>query len=452
MASAPPLTGPLADQLAMKRRPITLILLTTAYFFSYMDRQILAILQELIRKDLHLSDTQLGLLAGFAFAIFYATLGIPVARFADRGNRVNIIAIALTLWSIMTALCGLAQNFWQLLLARIGVGVGEAGSSPPSHSIIADLYPPEKRAGAMGIYSLGVVLGTAFGTMIGGFVAHLYGWRVAMFTVGLPGVALAILIKAIMVEPRRGLSDVQIVTEGEDRGTMPSVGDGFRAMWADHAARHLVMGVTITSLIGYGHAAFGPSFLQRSLGVSMLQVASIVAPVGAVMGSLSAVGGGWLANKAAERWGLHSQAWLVFGLKLFGLPLSFLFYASSDPWVAIPLYWFAVLLLGSYLGPTFALIQGRAPLRMRALWAAITLLVINLVGLGLGPTLIGVISDLLKPQFGEGSLRYAMMTFAAASPWAIWHYWRAGVLLKRGERAAQAAGPSANSPNSTVEA
>lgn len=421
----------IAESLAMKRRGVTLFLLTTAYFFSYMDRQILAILQELIRRDLHLTDTQLGLLAGFAFAIFYATLGIPVARLADRGNRVTIIAVALALWSLMTAVCGLAQNFVQLLAARIGVGVGEAGSSPPSHSIIADLYPPEKRAGAMGVYSLGVVLGTAFGTIIGGTVAHLYGWRVAMFTVGLPGILLAIAVKLFVVEPTRGLSDVQIVAEGEARGTIPPIGDGFRSMLASGPAFNLVMGVTITSLIGYGHAAFGPSFLQRSVGLSMIDVARYVAPVGAVFGTISAVGGGWLANRVAARWGLYAQAWLVCALKCVGLPLSFLFFASSDPYVAVPLYWLSVLFVSSYLGPTFALIQGLAPLRMRALWAAVTLLVINLVGLGLGPTAIGAISDLLRPTFGEDSLRYAMLTFAAATPWALWHYWRAGVLLKR---------------------
>ena len=421
----------IAATLALKRRGITLTLLTTGYFFSYMDRQILAILQELIRKDLMLSDTQLGLLAGFAFAIFYATLGIPVARLADRGNRVTIIAVALALWSVMTAVCGLAQNFVQLLAARIGVGVGEAGSSPPSHSIIADLYPPEKRAGAMGIYSLGVVLGTAFGTMIGGFVAHLYGWRVAMFTVGLPGIMLAILVKLFVVEPPRGLSDAQIVAEGQDEGVIPPLGEGFRTMFASGPAFNLVMGVTITSLIGYGQAAFGPSFLQRSVGLSMIDVARYVAPVGAVCGTISAVCGGWLANKAAARYGLHAQAWLVLALKCVGLPLSFLFYFSTDPDVAVPLYWLSVLFVSSYLGPSFALIQGLAPLRMRALWAAVTLLVINLVGLGLGPTAIGLISDLLRPRFGEDSLRYAMLTFAAATPWALWHYWRAGVLLKR---------------------
>lgn len=436
-----PLPQEIADTLAIKRRGLTLTLLTIAYFFSYMDRQILAILQELIRADLDLSDTQLGLLAGFAFAIFYATLGIPVARLADKGNRVNIIAIALAIWSFMTAICGLAQNFVQLLLARIGVGIGEAGSSPPSHSIIADLYPPEKRAGAMGIYSLGVVLGAAGGSIIGGELAAAFGWRVAIMAVGIPGIILAVVLKLVLVEPRRGLSDVQIVAEKEKQGTMPPLAEGFRAMFGNGPAFHLVMGVTITSLIGYGHSAFGPSFLMRSLNFELTDISRLVAPVGALMGTLSAVVGGWLANRVAKQYGIHAQAWLVLTMKLVGLPLSFLFYLTTDQNLALLAYFVSLLLVNSYLGPTFALIQGLAPLRMRALWAAVTLLVINLVGLGLGPTLIGVISDLLRPAYGEESLRYAMLTFAAATPWALFHYWRAGVLLKRraSEQAAAAA-------------
>ncbi len=186
-----------ADRLSVSRRGLTLALLTITFFFSYMDRQILAILQELIRTDLRLTDTQLGLIAGFAFALFYATLGMPIARLADRGNRVNIIAVAITIWSLMTAVCGLAQNFVQLLFARIGVGIGEAGAAPPSHAMIADLYPPEQRAGAMAIYSLGVVFGIAGGSIIGGTVAQFYGWRVAMMLVGFPGIAVAILLKRL---------------------------------------------------------------------------------------------------------------------------------------------------------------------------------------------------------------------------------------------------------------
>ena len=424
------MVAPASAEKALGRRSWTLFLLTVAYFFSYMDRQILAILQEDIRAELLLSDTQLGLLAGFAFAIFYATLGLPVARLADRGNRVTIITIALTIWSGMTAVCGLAQNFVQLLLARIGVGIGEAGSSPPSHSIIADLYPPEKRAGAMGIYSLGVVLGAAGGTMIGGTLAHFWGWRTAMFAVGIPGILLAIVIKLFVVEPPRGMSDPAHAAASAKE--MPAFGAGFRSLFANRAAVHLVMGVTITSLIGYGQTAFGPSFIIRNMGLNKLEIASIVAPVGAVCGTISAVMGGWLANKAAERWGLHAQAWLVLVMKGVGLPLSFVFFMSTNPWVGIPIYWASLLLVNSYLGPTFALIQGLAPLRMRALWAAVTLLVINLIGLGLGPTLIGVISDALKPSLGDGeALRWAMLTFAAATPWALFHYWRAGVWLKR---------------------
>nr|WP_254447819.1 MFS transporter [Sphingomonas sp. ID1715] len=192
---------------ALSRRTLTLFLLTLTYFFSYMDRQILSILLEPIRADLKLSDTQLGLLTGLAFAVFYATLGIPVARLADRGNRRNIVAISLAVWSLFTALCGLAQNYVQLLLARIGVGVGEAGSSPPSHSMIADLYPPDRRAGAMAVYTSGVVLGGGFGTMIGGYLAHEYGWRLAIMAVGLPGLALAIIVRLFVVEPPRGMSD-----------------------------------------------------------------------------------------------------------------------------------------------------------------------------------------------------------------------------------------------------
>jgi MFS family permease len=419
----------IADALALKRRTLTLALLTLTYFFSYMDRQILAILLELIKADLKLSDTQLGLLAGFAFAIFYAGLGIPVARLADRANRRNIIAVSLALWSLMTALCGLAQNYTQLLLARIGVGVGEAGSSPPSHSIIADLYPVEKRASAMAIYSLGVVLGGGFGTMIGGWLASHYGWRVAIIAVGVPGILLAVVVRLFVVEPRRGLSDAARAAE---QGDMPTIWSAFRDMWRDAAARHLVLAVTLTSLIGYATTSWGPSYLQRSLGFSVGQVALVIAPIAAILGTVSGVGGGRVADWAAKRWGIHAQSWMVGLLKCAALPFTLIFFLTDVPAIAIGAYALNMLFANSYLGPTFAMLQGLAPLRMRAMWAAITLLVINLIGLGLGPTLIGVLSDALVPWTGkEESLRWALVTVTAATPWAIFHYWRGGVMLRR---------------------
>lgn len=419
------------DAIALRRRSLTLGLLTFAYFFSYMDRQILAILQELIKADLQLSDTQLGLVGGFAFALFYATLGIPVARLADRGNRKRLVAISLALWSAMTAVTGLAQNFVQLLIARIGVGIGEAGSSPPSHSMIADLYPPEKRAGAMAIYSLGVVLGAAFGTIIGGTIAKFYGWRVAMYVVGLPGVALAVLVWWLVVEPRRGLSDPSHVPSSEPQ---PALGTGFASLWASGPARHLVAAVTLTSMIGYGLTYWGPSYMQRSLAVDILTISLMVAPIAGVAGTISAVGGGKIADRLARSHGLHAQSWMVALLKLIALPCLLAFFMIDHAGIAIAAYVVAVLFQNSYLGPTFALIQGLAPVRLRALWAAITLLVINLIGLGLGPTLVGVISDALRPSLGADSLRWSMFLFAAVTPWAIWHYWRAGVLLRRGCR------------------
>lgn len=410
-----------------KRRALTLLLLTFAYFFSYMDRQILAILNEDIIRDLHLSDAQMGILGGMAFAIFYAGLGIPVAWLADRSNRVRIIAGALAIWSGFTALGGLAGNFWQLLGARIGVGIGEAGSSPPSHSIIADLYPPDKRASAMSIYSLGVGLGAAFGTIIGGVVATYYGWRVAMYVIGLPGLLLAAIIWAVVPEPKRGLSDAQIAMDT----ARPSLIDGFTTLFANRAALHLVAGFTLTSMIGYGLTAFGPSFMQRSFGFTKLDIALKVAPAGAIIVAVAAIASGRIADRLTRRYGQYSQSFMVAVFKTIGLPLTLCVYTATNPTFGVGAYFLSILFSTAYLGVTFALIQSEAPIRSRATWAAITLLVNNMIGLGLGPFLVGMLSDALKPAYGAESLRYSMFVFAAITPWAIFHYWRAGVLLKR---------------------
>ncbi|MDB5680540.1 MAG: transporter [Sphingomonas bacterium] len=418
--------------LAIKRRGLTLALLTMAYFFSYMDRSILAILQEAIIRDLRVSDFAMGIISGTAFAIFYAGLGLPVARLADRTNRVRIISIALAIWSGFTALGGLATNFWQLLGARIGVGIGEAGSSPPSHSIIADLYPPEKRTSAMAIYSLGVGLGAAMGTVLGGTVLHFYGWRAALYVVGLPGLLLAIVIWAFVPEPKRGLSDAQLAVQSDSQ---PGFLECVRALLANRAALHLIMGFTLTSMIGYGHAAFGPSYLQRSFGFGPLDIAWKVAPAAALVILAGTIGSGKLADWLARRRGIHAQATMVAVFKACALPFMVLFYATSSTTVAVSCYMAALFFGSCYLGPTFSLIQGEAPLRQRAMWSAIALLVNNLIGLGLGPALVGGVSTLLKPVYGAESLRYAMFIFAAITPWAIFHYWRAGVMLKRARAA-----------------
>ena len=409
-----------------RARNVTLALLTITYFFSYMDRQILAILLEDIKADLLLNDTQLGLLSGFAFALFYATLGIPVAALADRMNRVNIISIALALWSGMTALCGLAQNFTHLLLARIGVGVGEAGSSPPSHSIIADLYPANKRALALSIYSLGVTLGAAAGQMFGGNLTYFFDWRVAFIAIGLPGVVLAVIVKVFATEPMRKAEPGAV-----EAAETPSVRDGFRSIFANAAAVWLIIGVTLTSMIGYALTGWTPAYLIRSFELNTLQIGNIVAPLLAVAGIASGLGSGWLANRLSDRFGLHTQALMVAVLKGIALPFLIWFYLAENATWAVGAYFVAVLFQSCYLGPTFSLIQTLAPLKMRAVWAAITLLVINLIGLGIGPTLVGVISDVFATRYGEESLRYSLLLIASFTPLAIFAYWRAAVALRR---------------------
>ncbi|WP_284124464.1 spinster family MFS transporter [Parerythrobacter aestuarii] len=424
MATAAPASA--GVEVSATARKVTLFLLTVTYFFSYMDRQILAILLEDIKADLLLTDTQLGFLSGLAFALFYATLGIPVAALADRMNRVNIISIALALWSAMTAVCGLAQNFAQLLAARIGVGIGEAGSSPPSHSIIADLYPVEKRALALSIYALGVTLGSAAGQMFGGNLTYFFDWRVAFIVIGLPGVVLAIFVKLFATEPPRR-AEPNAVADADQ----PSVADGFRSILSNPAARWMIAGVTITSAIGYALTGFTPSYLQRSFELNTLQIGNIVAPLLAIAGVASGLGGGWLANRMTARDGLWRQPWMIAALKTIALPFLVWFYWADSAWIAVGVYFVALLFQSSYLGPTFAVIQTLAPLKMRAVWAAITLLIINLIGLGLGPTLTGVLSDMFAPQYGTESLRYALLVIASFTPVAIFCYWRASVLLKR---------------------
>lgn len=409
-----------------RARKVTLFLLTVTYFFSYMDRQILAILLEDIKADLLLTDTQLGLLSGFAFALFYATLGIPVAALADRMNRVNLISIALALWSAMTAVCGLAQNFVQLLAARIGVGIGEAGSSPPSHSIIADLYPAEKRALALSIYSLGVTLGAAAGQMFGGNLTYFFDWRVAFIFIGLPGVILAVIVKLFATEPPRRAEPGAVADDSQ-----PTIREGFRSIMANAAARWMIAGVTLTSAIGYALTGWTPAYLIRIFDLNTLQVGNIVAPLLALAGVVSGLGGGWLANKLTARDGLWRQPWIIAVLKTLALPFLIWFYLAEEPVTAVGVYFIALLFQSSYLGPTFAVIQTLAPLKMRAVWAAISLLIINLIGLGLGPTMTGVLSDLFQPRFGDESLRYGLLVIAGITPFAILCYWRAAVLLKR---------------------
>ena len=397
-------------------------MLVIVYIFNFLDRQIVTILAEPIKVDLGLNDTQIGLMTGLAFAIFYTVLGIPLARLADRANRVNIIAVALTVWSGMTVLCGYAQNFTQMLLARIGVGVGEAGCSPPAHSLIADYYPPEKRASALSIYALGIPIGSILGYLAGGWIAEFYGWRMAFLIVGVPGVLLAVFFKFLVREPIRGMSE----PGGQAAATeQPPFFHTVKTLLSNRTMLHLAMGGALTSFVGYGLGQWLPAYFIRLHDMGLAETATYF---GLVIGVASAIGtlvGGTLADKLAvrdRRW----YAWLPAYGVLLAFPFYFIGMLVANPYLAIGIMVIPSILNSLWLGPTFGTIQNLAPTRMRALASAMLLFILNIIGLGFGPFLVGVLSDQLVPQFGEESLRYAILIATAAYFWAGTHFLLAG--------------------------
>lgn len=382
-------------------------MLTVVYVFNFIDRQIFAILAQSIKTDLGLSDTQLGALGGVAFGIFYATLGIPIARLADRYSRVNVITISLTVWSAMTALQAFAGGFWQLLLARIGVGVGEAGGSPPSHSLLADYFPSGERAGALGIYALGIPIGILFGNMAGGWINEFFGWRNAFLLVGIPGVLLAIVFKRTVKEPARGHS------EGKQYVAQPTVpfSTVVKTMWSFRSFRHLALGAGTQAFVGYGSIAWMPAFLERVHGLSSGQVGTAL---GLIIGIFGAAGT-LLGGKWADRLGARDQRWYMWlpALSfLLAVPFSLAVFLTDNLVLLLCLYAVPVLLVNVYTGPTFGTNQTLAPVAMRAAASAFLIFIINMIGLVCGPIALGALSDVLQTGWGmndQDSLRYALL-------------------------------------------
>jgi MFS family permease len=397
-------------------RRYVLGLLLVVYVVNFIDRSIVNILLEPIKQEFHPSDTALGFLSGVAFAIFYATLGIPIARWADRGVRRDIISLALFLWSGMTALCGFARTFPQLVLARVGVGVGEAGCSPPAHSILSDYYPPERRGTAFAIYALGIPIGTAFGYFTGGWMAEALGWRSAFLLVGLPGLALALVVRLTLREPPRGHAEAR-----RDAGPAPEPLEVMRTMWRLPTFRHLAAAATLHAFVGYGLANWNAAFLIRSHGMSLGEVGTWLSMIAVVFGGLGTFLGGYLSDRLATR-DVRYSLWVPGVSTFVAVPFAFAFYLWPDPRVALAFAGIPVFFGAMYLGPTFALTQALAPLRMRAVASAFLLFMLNLIGLGLGPQGVGIASDLLAPQLAEDSLRGALALTVLLNLWSGAHY------------------------------
>ena len=401
-----------------------LVILTLVYVVNYLDRQILGILLPYIQKEFTLDDFAAGLLSGTVFAVIYATLGIPLATFADRMSRRNIIAVSLATFSLMTVLSGYTTQFWQLLVTRFGTGIGEAGTGPSINSMIADLYPPQKRAGALAFYSAGLNVGLLFGFFGGGWMLEHYGWRSAFIASGAPGLLLVFLLLFTVREPTRGTVDKLI-----DDAKTPTLMEVARFLWGQHSFRWISLGCSMSAFGGYAGLYFIPKFLIVSHHMTPVQVGVALSLLTGVFGAV----GTYMSGVLADRFGKTNVNWYMYVpiiaafVVIFFTPFFYLAPTTAECLAAgvIP-----VLMNAAYLGPSYAMAQGMVPLRMRAQTIGILLFVLNMIALGLGPATVGLISDLLQPAFGPDSLRYALMTSIVTTLLAAFCYWRATRTLK----------------------
>jgi predicted MFS family arabinose efflux permease len=406
--------------LGKSARRYALAVLVVVYTFNFIDRQILAILLPAIKAEFLVDDWVLGFLAGSAFALFYATLGMPIALLADRWNRRNLIALALAIWSAMTALSGIAANVLQLSLARIGVGIGEAGCSPPAHSMISDYYPPEKRATAMGVFTVGISAGIMIAYLAGGWVAENIGWRAAFLIVGLPGLILALIVRFTVVEPTRGSSEGR-----QDSDTRYGILAVSKFLYRRKSFLHMSFGSALASFNAYAILSFFPSFLIRSHGMNLQEIGMYLGVIIGISSAIGFVGGGYIADRLGaidRRYALWAIAASALTAWLFVLPLYLL---DNSTWVLI-LFFVASIPTNVYLATTFAQTQSLVRLRMRAAASAILLFIINIIGLGLGPQIAGILSDFLAASYGVESMRYSLLAIGfVMGPWVAFHYYAA---------------------------
>ena len=419
---------------------VVVVILSAVYSVNYIDRQIVAILLDPIKAEFGVSDTVLGLLAGPAFALFYATVGVPLAMLADRVNRKRLIAWSLGFFSLMTLACGLAAQFWQLLIARVLTGVGEAGTGPASQSVISDLFKPHERASAQAGYAVGVNVGLMVAFFSGGWIAQEFGWRMAFIGAGLPGLVLVLFLMAFVKEPSRPIPDKQ--------ADNPTFIDTVKVLWQRKSFLWLIIGGGLSAFASYGVTMFVPSFLMRSHELSPADVGLILALFVGLGGGTATFLSGVLADRLSRkdvRWNMYVPALAAVISILFWPVVIF----QGNSVLAISALAVPLALGVAFIGPLIATVQTLAPVRMRARAAAIQMLVGNLIGLGLGPLVIGFISDQLRPHYGEDSLKFALAAGVIASVLSILAYIMAARSL-RGDIEATGevrfGGPEAASP------
>ena len=402
----------------------TLTLLVLAYTLSMCDRMILSILFPDIKAEFGLSDTQLGLLGGLSFALFYATMGLPIARLSDQHSRKRIIIVSLVIFSVMTAFSGLAAGFISLLLLRVGVGIGEAGVNPASHSIIADYFPPKRRGFAMATLMLGGSFGMILGFVGGGMIAEAYNWRIALVSVGVPGLLLAFFMAKLLREPARG------TFETAEPLPSPPILTTAAAMWSNPAMRQMMAGGVIAGLMSYGLTQWLPTFFIRTHELSQSEAGMMIAGVFGISGAIGALVVGKFFDRLSIR-GFQYGLWMLAMVPFVSIPLFVMGLFADNLTTAILLFIIPGFFANSFMGPSLAMVQTLSPVHMRAVSSAIMMLCLNLIGLGLGPLLVGVLSDILSTVYGKGSLSVALACFGLFAFWGSLHFWLCGRALSK---------------------
>jgi MFS family permease len=395
--------------------------LTLCYVLNTMDRsQILAASLQAIKKEFAASDFQMGVLTGIPFALFYAFMGIPIAALADRSSRRNVLAVAVATWSAMTAVFGLSVNYAMLFAARVGTAVGEAGGSPPSHSLISDYFPKSRRGTAFSIFALGVPLGTFAGATLGGWGNQTLGWRMTFILAGVPGIMIALILWLTVKEPPRGLSDG--VSRAAERAPVPGMFAVLHTLWQKRSFRHLTLAAALHSVVWYASGAFNNAFLQRSHQMSVAEAGYWIGIL-SLIGGLGTFFGGFAADRLSLRFGDRRWYMWVPGIAtLLCVPFQFLAYLSADRVMVLPSFVGLMFMAAVFFGPSFTMTQALATLRMRSVATSLLLFIQTLIGNGLGPSVTGLISDRLAPSFQQNSLRYALVIIGVVNIWAALHY------------------------------
>lgn len=397
--------------------PYPLFLLAAIFAIAQLDRHILGISLNAIGKEFVLSDTQLGLLSGLIFALVFVLAGFPIASLAAHGNRRNIVAVSAVIWSALTLATAAAQNFAHLIVARLGVGIGEAGAVSPAHSMISDIYPPEKRTSAMASFVVGANIGILLAFLIGGIIGNALGWRWAFIIASVPGFVLALLLRFTIAEPKR---EVSPISRDANRSLFFATA---HAIWQDKSLVHAVLGLALTGIVTFGALAWNPSFIIRVHGFNQAQTGIFLAITIGIVGGF----GTWLSGWIADRMGKRDPRWRI-GVIVIAIiaakPFAIGFLTIKDPKLALGCFVFSAFMAGVFWGPTFAHLHSRIAPFMRPMGTAIFIFMFNLIGVGVGPTLVGIASEYVFSEYGQRSLAYALLIMQFAGLWGAWHYWR----------------------------